>query len=196
MKNKILATFFVLVLGLAMVGFSYAAWTSSVQMKGNASVGNIDLRFVSCTKLGESSPSANPSWVYNDADHTITITLANVYPGYKVDLNLMMKNFGTLPLAFDTFQMTYCSSTALAAWFKLGFYSAYPSTFNVGPTDFNYYATLHSYAYWGIPASAVTLAPGASGPSAIQVAVDPNMPVAFQNEVLVVTFQLTAALAV
>jgi hypothetical protein len=196
MKNKILATFFILVLGLAMVGFSYAAWTSSVQMKGNASVGNIDLKYLSCAKGTETSPSANPSWVYSDTDHTITITLANVYPGYKVNLGLTMANGGTLPLYFNTFQMTSCSSPALAAWFTLGFYSVYPTTFNVGPIDFNYYATLRNYqSDWGIPAAAVTLAPGASGTSWIQIAVDPNMPSAFMTETLVVTFQLTAALA-
>jgi hypothetical protein len=196
MKNKILATFVILVLGLAMVGVSYAAWTSSVQMKGNASVGNIDLKYLACAKGAETSPSANPSWVYSDTDHTITITLANVYPGYKVDLGLTMANGGTLPLYFDTFKMTYCSSTPLAAWFTLGFYDALPH-FNVGPVDFNYYATLRDYqSDWGIPASAVTLAPGASGTSWIRIAVDPNMPSGFMTETLTVTFQLTAALAV
>jgi hypothetical protein len=195
MKNKILATFVVLVLGLAMVGVSYAAWTSSVQIKGNASVGNIDLKYLACAKDKETSPSANPSWVYSDTDHTITITLANVYPGYKVDLGLTMANGGTLPLYFDTFQMTYCSSNALAAYFTLGFYAPRPN-FNVGPAPFTAYAPLHDYqSDWGIPEVAVTLGPGASGTSWIQIAVDPNMPSAFMTETLVVTFQLTAALA-
>jgi hypothetical protein len=197
MKNKILASFVVLVLGLAMVGVSYAAWTSSVQMKGNASVGTIDLKYLACAKDRETSPSANPSWVYSDTDHTITITLTNVYPGYKVDLGLTLANGGTLPLYFDTFQMTYCSSTPLAAWFSLGFYSVHPTTFNVGPINFNYYATLHDYqSSWGISEAAVTLAPGASGTSWIQIAVDPTMPAGFMGETLVVTFQLAAALAV
>ncbi len=191
MKKKIMALFAVLVMALAVAGTAYAAWTSSVQINGTATVGTLDLRWYSFSVDSETSPSATITSSYSDTDHTISITLHNVYPGYRANLTLQTKNYGTLPLNFDTFQMTSCSSTPLAAWFKLGFYGPYP-IFNVGPFDFNYYASLRTYAGWLIPAAAVSLQPGATGASPIQISVDPAMPSGFMGETLVVTFQLTA----
>jgi len=192
--KKILVMFAVILTALAIVGFSYATWFSSVYINGAATVGTIDLEHYNFNVVHQTTPAATITPSYPDAYH-LTLTISPVYPGWSANMTVTVINDGNLPLKFYSFQMTSVSDTNFANYFYLGFLTP-SNTYNVGPTSLNYYSTLHTYeGDWGIPAAAITLQPGATQASTITLSVDPSLPMSWSGQTLSVTFQLQATLA-
>jgi hypothetical protein len=192
--KKIFAMFLTIIIALAVVGFSYATWYSSVFINGNATLGTIDLQHYNFGVKNQTDPAAIISYSYPDSHH-LTLTISPVYPGWKAFMWVNVINAGNLPLKFYTFQMTTCSDTNIAGYFNLGFVTPI-DTYNVY-SNLNYYSTLHTYeGDWGIPAPAITLAPGAVQVSLISLDVANNIPSAYQGQTLSVTFELQATLAI
>jgi hypothetical protein len=196
--KKIMGIFAAIIISLAVIGFSYATWYSSVYINGYATLGTIDLRHYSFGVYNQTSPAATITPVYSDADHTLTLTMGPVYPGWKAFMGVNLINNGNLPLKFYSFQMIYVSDATLAGYFNLGFCMPIPPSYPYNVyADFNYFGTLRTYeGDWGIPAASITLAPGAIQYSLISIDVNSNIPSSYQGSTLTVTFQLQATLAV
>jgi hypothetical protein len=189
MKNRVLAAFAVLMMSLALVGVSYAMWTSSIVINGTATMGKIDLQWYDYGIKNETTPTGVLAVGFPDV-HTCTITLTHVYPGYTVFVNLRTTNAGNIPLRYDTFQMTAWSRDDLAQTFHLGFVA--PSdTFNVQGTFYDY-RNLNTYDGWGIPRSAVALNPGDIHNNLVGIWVPTDIDPGLMGLTFTATFKLTA----
>jgi hypothetical protein len=202
--KKILAMFAAIIISLAVIGFSYATWYSSVFINGNATLGTIDLRHHSFSVFNQTSPAATISTSYADTDHQLTLDIGKVYPGWKAFMNVTLVNKGNLPLKFYSFEMTSRNNASLASYFNLGICMPVPPNYpyNVLPDttllnkELNYYWTLHKYeADWGIPASYITLQPNEAHWSLISLELG-DVPSGYQGETLSVTFEWKATLAI
>lgn len=192
--KKILAMFVTIMVALAVVGFTYAQWYSSVYINGNATLGTIVLQHYNFGVKNQTAPAATIGYSYPDA-YTLTLTIGPVYPGWKAFMWVNVINAGTLPLKFYSFQMTARNDATLAGYFNLGFVTP-ADTYNVY-ADLNYFWTLRTYeGDWGIPAASITLAPGAIQSSLISLDVNNGIPTGYQGATLSVTFQLQATLAI
>ena len=191
--------FAVVLIALAIVGFSYATWFSSVVINGTATVGSIDLQHYQFGLYNQTTTfNATVGYTYPDV-HTLTLTISPVYEGWTGFMWVNLTNAGNLPLKFYSFQMTYVNDPTMAGYFNLGFVAGYPHTvgdyYNVGPASLTYYSALHTYeGDWSIPAMYITLQPGAVHNSLISLSV-PSIPSAYMGASLVVQFTITATLA-
>jgi hypothetical protein len=191
--KKIIAMFVTIMIALAVVGFTYANWYSSVFINGNATLGTIDLQHYNFGVKNQTTPAATIGYSYPD-NHHLTLTIGPVYPGWKAFMWVNVINKGNLPLKFYSFQMTARNDATLAGYFNLGFVTPL-DTYNVY-ADLNYFWTLHTYeSNWGIPAASITLAPEAVQVSLISLDVANNIPIGYQGATLIVTFELQATLA-
>jgi len=195
--KKIMGIFAAIIISLAVIGFSYATWYSSVFINGNATLGTIDLQHYSFGVFNQTTPAATIGYSYPDV-HTLTLTIGPVYPGWKAFLGVNVINAGNLPLKFYSFQMTAWSDTALAGFFNLGFCMPIPPNYPYNVyANLNYFGTLHTYeGDWGIPAASITLQPGQIQYSLISLDVANNIPSTYQGQTLIVTFELQATLAI
>jgi hypothetical protein len=191
MKNRVLAVFAVLMTGLALVGFSYAMWTSAININGTATMGTIDLQWYTYWIQNETTPHGVLAVSFPDV-YTCTITLTNVYPGYRVFVNLVTKNAGSIPLRYYSFQMISWNNDALAQTFNLGFCAPVSGDpFNVQGTFYDY-RNLNTYDGWGIPREAVALNPGATHNNLVGIWVPLDIAPNLMGTTFTATFQLTA----
>ena len=198
MKNKIFAIFVTLILALAVAGFAYGNWFSTVNITGNVTTGNLELSVwdfsvISQTGYATITPVFSPSAPYN----LLTLTINNTYPGWHALVNVQFKNTGTIPLEFYSFGLTYNSGTVdLLNYYKLGFlyWNGTQYVLNYGPATLAYYQTTHYYATefggMGYP-TGFTMNPGDLHNNVLYIGLDSSL-TAYQNTALSVTFSVTA----
>jgi len=119
MKSRVAGLFAVVLIALAVLGFSYAWWTETLTIDGTITTGELDVEFLdvasndadtandpimvdgqrqwttvhvaTCTAVGEDGPD-------EDGDLSkITVTITNAYPCYYPQVTFKIKNGGTIP---------------------------------------------------------------------------------------------------
>lgn len=109
--NSKIALPFLLIIMIGAIGFSYAWWTESLNINGNAQTGELKMVLMDLyCKDGywQGTPGGTGSWqnepintgvatIQQVNDHTIRITMENAYPGYIADFHFRMKNVGSIP---------------------------------------------------------------------------------------------------
>jgi hypothetical protein len=194
MKNKILAIFGTLIIALAVVGYAYGNWYSTVNITGNVTTGTLELSIVDFGVHNQTG-SAVITPTYSGRD--LTLTINNTYPEWHAYVVVRFNNTGTIPLKFYSFGLNYNSGTYdLLNYYKLGF--LYPKggdyAFNYGPATLMWYQTTHYYATefggMGYPAG-FTMNPGETHDNMLYIGLDGSL-TAYPNTALSVTFWVTA----
>lgn len=194
MKSKMLVSFLLVLLAFSITGASYAAWTSSVTINATATAGDIDLQ-INAIYGFEGSTAVTFSKAIDGDGKTATITVGNLYPGAEFNFTLRTLNAGSLPLKYDTFQLTTNRGT-YDNYFDIGFLVPDGSSYNV-LNDFDYFNVPKDYlTNLGVADEYVTSAAGAIHDNKITVFVDPTLPDNFMGETIEITVVLTADLAV
>jgi len=105
MNGKMAAIFGVLIIGLAVMGASYAMWTETLSVSGTVGTGELDAEFTQALSsdneveydVGENMCVLSDS--DSDGDYDVaTITLMNGYPSFECYTNLTIHNCGSIPL--------------------------------------------------------------------------------------------------
>lgn len=122
-------------LALALTGLSLAHWDDQVDLQGSVSLGtfNIQMSNEGTTdnegSLDVGSITASLS-TYNDGDDHIdpgtndllTVTITNMYPGYKACVNFDISNVGTIPAKTDADSFTTLTKGGDFDWDTYGEY--------------------------------------------------------------------------
>jgi type 1 fimbria pilin len=175
MKNKMLAAFAILIVSLAVIGFSYAAWTQTIYVTGNATFGTLDLLWSNYQPNSSSSPAVSFSASISGDQQTITVNLGNVYPGAYVSFWLETTNYGTLPVRYYNFQCTGTTDNTLDSHFTLTFYDPLSNP-NIWATFAQWQGTTHVYDDWGIGHQYITFGPGVSHWNLVSISIDNDVP--------------------
>jgi len=195
MKNKILAIFATLIIGLAIVGYAYGNWYSTVYITGDTTTGTLELSIWNFWVHNQTGwATITPS--FTDLSH-LTLTITDTYPGWHAFVVVQFKNTGRIPLKFYSFGLDYNSGQGdLLNYYTLGF--LYPSggdyAFNYGPTALTWYQTTHYYATefggMGYP-TGFTMNPTDLHENMLYIGLDSSLGT-YQNTALSVTFWVTA----
>jgi len=121
LKKSAYVTLLLVVL-LAIMGVSYALWSETLIISGNAETGELDWEikgpFNCMDEQGQNDMNADCSWDFwevdkdvggptsltpldsdGDGDYdTLNVTLVNTYPGYAEEIGFYIHNCGTIPL--------------------------------------------------------------------------------------------------
>lgn len=100
-----------LVVAIALVGAGYAAWTDTLFINTTVKTGNLDMSFEDKgeaieLKLGEMVTGV-VDYAQDEENNggnnwdIANVTLQNLYPGAKADLNLKMVNTGSIPVEME-----------------------------------------------------------------------------------------------
>jgi hypothetical protein len=139
--KKIFAVFAALIVALAVVGFTYASWFSSIDINANINTGKLELSITDFWKNNETGYSTITS---SDAYPTnaITLTINNTYPGWNATAFLRVKNTGTIPLVYYSFGLQRTGGyDYLMDFYQLGFayFNGASYVFNLGPNDLRWF---------------------------------------------------------
>jgi hypothetical protein len=139
--KKIFAVFAALIVALAVVGFTYASWFSSVDINANINTGTLKLEITDFWLFNETGYSTITPYS-GSPTNAITITIGNTYPGWNAFALLRVKNTGTIPLVFYSFNLVRTGGwDYLMDYYQLGF--LYPPDascqFNLGPHDLRWF---------------------------------------------------------
>ncbi len=105
MKSKASALFAVVLIALAVLGFSYAWWTETLTISGTITTGELDVEFtgaytstcsdyMTCTVNFEGGGEADPT--PGDLSK-MTVTVNNGYPSGWCNITFTIRNCGTIP---------------------------------------------------------------------------------------------------
>jgi len=124
MKTKIGVIFLVMIMSLAGVGASYAAWYDQTEITTTATTGTLSYKIADIS-VHDQTPSAitisaNP--VSGEAWKKWTLTVTGAYPGWEGRVLIEWENTGSIPLEFDSFKVTVNDGWALSAYYNLKFY--------------------------------------------------------------------------
>ncbi len=120
----------IVILGLGLIGYSYASWSQSVNINGSVQSGKLSWGFVdtsfisldtgndytcddSLTTFTQTDQDVgNTTGTFGDYDgdnvpHLFTVTLNNTYPDYYNNVTADVKNYGTIPVYFEQAQLTW-----------------------------------------------------------------------------------------
>lgn len=100
MKSKASALFAVVLIALAVLGFSYAWWTETLTISGTITTGELDVEFknVGCTSDPYITCQATPMDTDGDGDYDeIKVTVSNGYPCGKCVVSFDIYNGGSIP---------------------------------------------------------------------------------------------------
>jgi hypothetical protein len=188
MKTKMLALFAVVVLAVALAGTAYAQWSSTVTVNGTINFGTLKLQW---NDVSSTDPRVSAEWA-NDAHTAVTVTINNAYPGLVTDINFQTINTGSLPLKYDTFQITNDVDNRVDQKIILSFLA--PNGVPNVSGYLNYFETARTYTGdFGIAAQYVTLQPGDVQDNKIRITIGNDIPAEFQGYPVTMTFALTAA---
>jgi hypothetical protein len=199
MKTKIAMVFAVLMAALAVSGFSYATWYSSVFINGNVKTGSVDMIISAFEVRNQTDYPADivPAGV---GTNTLTLDINKTYPGWHAFVWIQFKNTGTIPLRFYAFTITRTGGEDLMAYYSLGFCydNGVDYSFNFGPHAFS---SLTGWTYYDtdlelklIPRSYLTLQPGDSHWNLVYLGLDSSLG-GSQSKMMNVKFEFEAAQA-
>jgi hypothetical protein len=96
--------FIMLLVALVTMGIAYGAWTQQLYINGNASTGTFDVRFDYLYTEYEVT-GCNPSLSVDG--HTMTVAIANAYPGFHCAGGYSIRNLGTIPAKINGLVQTF-----------------------------------------------------------------------------------------
>jgi hypothetical protein len=107
-KMKILAL--ALMTSLMLMGAGYAAWADDLVINNTVATGELNVNFVK----DDTYPSARgaeyviPSvQIVDEKEHTVQVSLTNLYPGSWAAFRVKGINSGTIPAMLDNFQVEF-----------------------------------------------------------------------------------------
>jgi len=105
MKCRVAGLFAVVLISLAVLGFSYAWWTETLTISGSVATGELDVGFANnATQCSEYiTCKAILVDTDNDGDYDkIDVTVNNAYPCGWCNVTFDIKNLGTIPAKIGT----------------------------------------------------------------------------------------------
>jgi len=84
----------ILLIALSTLGLAYGAWTDTLHINGTASTGTFD---VAMDYLYYDFAAPGCTAAISADGKTLTVTIANAYPGYACAGGVSIKNLGTVP---------------------------------------------------------------------------------------------------
>jgi predicted ribosomally synthesized peptide with SipW-like signal peptide len=106
MKSKVAGLFAVVLIALAVVGFSYAWWNETLTISGTITTGELDVAFTgtpsaSCSSLMTCNVALNDGGEPDLPGHTdmsnMSVTVNNAYPCGWCNVTFTISNVGTIP---------------------------------------------------------------------------------------------------
>ena len=103
-KTSIPAIAVIVLIGLAIVGFSFAHWSAYLNVEGEVETGILDAAIVTwyCND-GGIDPGYTKDiaqcycWIDEEDPHYAYVTIENAYPSYEVKFTMDIENTGTIP---------------------------------------------------------------------------------------------------
>jgi len=136
MTTKIRVLLMVLVITLSIVGFTYARWTDTVQIKGTAKIAHILIEIKSQKVLMSKDVEKYSSVTYEVSPdkHTLEIHSENLKPCWYIWVGLVMQNQGPLPGMMKSPEYIFEDSDGFEDYFETAeyFYGAYPEDTGFG----------------------------------------------------------------
>lgn len=109
-KGKYLAIPLILLIGLAIAGYAYASWHTTLYINGTVNTGEIKVKCLSASSddpPGEIDVGKNKdvgtTLVSRIDDTHINVTIVNGYPCYETYVHFTVQNVGTIPIHFKGF---------------------------------------------------------------------------------------------
>ena len=84
----------ILLIALATLGLAYGSWTDQLNINGTVGTGTFDVRMDSLY-MDFAAPGCDAA--ISADGKTLTVTIANAYPGYSCAGGVSIKNVGTVP---------------------------------------------------------------------------------------------------
>jgi len=148
MKGKILVTINLMLILLAITGFSYSHWSDTINIEGTIKMAHRKL-------IIDSEKVLTPTGVEYDGYYktpdklTLVITCENITKNWKIAIGLLIHNNGTLPLKLEKTQITVFNNTEdITIHFNI-------TTWYYGPyakgTDFNALGVWNGTEFEDIP---------------------------------------------
>jgi len=112
MKTKIASIFAILLIALAVAGFSYAWWTETLTIDGSVSTGKLDVAFenIGITLSEYMTGAAEGIDTDSDGDYDkINVTIGNGYPCGWANVTFNITNTGTIPAKCTNITITAAS---------------------------------------------------------------------------------------
>jgi len=95
MKCRVAGLFAVVLIALAVVGFSYAWWTETLTISGSVETGKLEVKFKNDGIVKSCSPEMTCKTEVTDT--AITVTVSNGYPCGWCNVTFTIENTGTIP---------------------------------------------------------------------------------------------------
>jgi hypothetical protein len=100
MNKKLMTALLVPLMLIAVAGFGYAAFTSSVTESVSATAGTTNIDFIGTPSISFSHPYMTGTVVITDVN-TLTVTASNFAPGDTATVTFTIQNTGSLPAALS-----------------------------------------------------------------------------------------------
>jgi hypothetical protein len=103
-KTSIPAIISIVLVALAIAGYSYAHWSEYINVQGDVETGELDAAIVTwfCNDAG-TDPGYTKDvaqcycWIDKEDTHYAYVTIKNAYPSYEVRFTCDIENTGTIP---------------------------------------------------------------------------------------------------
>ena len=121
-KLKVLAA--CLIAAVVLTGASYAIWASQMNIFGTVNTGQLGLEWdeTYCSVAPFDRNLADGTAVTCSIDKTepnrVIVTVANLYPGAGINLDVLGRNNGTIPVKFKDAKLTFSGDTELVPYLK------------------------------------------------------------------------------
>ncbi len=140
MRHRSLIFCVIAVLALGLIGFGYAAWSSTVTVNATVNTGKLQLGIATATTT---PATGSPDYVWNGSSaaantqglvvgsltesngtalsgypgyySSVTEAYANVYPDYAAGYTVSVANLGTIPIALNTPTITWTGDSSVQA---------------------------------------------------------------------------------
>jgi hypothetical protein len=113
LNKKMLTLPMLLVIGLSFTGYAFASWIDTLSVSGTLTTAALNLTFsyvsnpdeLASDPLDATTATVTPKGALTGDVDTITLTINDAFPGYKVKVSVDVKNVGTIPAKFCGFQL-------------------------------------------------------------------------------------------
>jgi predicted ribosomally synthesized peptide with SipW-like signal peptide len=89
-----------MVVALATIGVAYGAWTDQLNINGTVHTGTLDVQLQ--VAGFDPTEAGGCTYVFSDANDTLTITASNATPGMVCWSQIEVKNIGTVPIKIQS----------------------------------------------------------------------------------------------
>jgi len=108
---------FGLVLAVIVLGAALAMWSETLTVNVTVNTGKVDVSIsAQCLEAPEAEGKDVASCTVTPSEdgNSVTVTISNAYPGYKVNVYLTVSNDGTIPVKLYRFSISEYDESALS----------------------------------------------------------------------------------